>query len=87
MRGPWGLAALVLVLVLAAACRKPGGAVTQADAGPAASVSAGPDAGLQLTLSKVDGFLAYERLLRGDGAPSAREVRRLSQGVDGGARA
>ncbi|MGZ3446096.1 MAG: hypothetical protein ACXWLG_11775 [Myxococcaceae bacterium] len=87
MRGPWGLAALVLMLVLAAACRKPGGAVTQADAGPAASVTPGPDAGLQLTLSKVDGFLAYERLLRGDGAPSAREVRRLSQGVDGGARA
>ncbi|MGZ6133836.1 MAG: hypothetical protein ACXWK9_05225, partial [Myxococcaceae bacterium] len=71
MRGPWRLAALVLMLVLGASCRKPRGAVAEVDAGLAASVTPGPDAGLQLTLSKVDGFLAYERLLRGDGAPSA----------------
>lgn len=85
MRGPWELAAVVLVL--AASCRKPGTAGPDVDAGPAVTVAPGPDAGLQLTLSKVDSFLSYERLLRGDGAPSAREVRRLSQGVDGGARA
>lgn len=85
MRGPWTLTAVVLVL--AAACRKPVGAVSEVDAGAPAMTAAGADAGLQLTLPKVDGFLAYERLLRGDGAPSAREVRRLSQAVDGGARA
>ena len=87
MRGPWGVAAVVLVLVLAPSCGRPRSDTREVDAGPAVAVAPGPDAGLQLTLSKVDGFLAYERLLRGAGAPSAREVRRLSQGVDGGARA
>lgn len=87
MRGPRGLAALVLMLLFTASCRKPRGALTELDAGLATPVTQGPDAGLQLTLSKLDGFLAYERLLRGDGAPSAREVRRLSQVADGGARA
>lgn len=86
MRGPWTLAAVVLGLA-AASCRKPLGAAPDGDAGPAAVAAPGPDAGLQLTLSKLDAFLAYARLLRGDGAPSAREVRRLSQAVDGGARA
>jgi len=85
MRGLWALAAVVLVL--AAACRRPLGTGPEVDAGLAVAAAPGPDAGLALTLSKVDGFLAYERLLRGDGAPSAREVRRLAQGVDGGARA
>jgi len=75
------------MLVLAPSCRKPGTGGPEFDGGLAVAVAARPDAGLQLTLSKVDGFLAYERLLRGDGAPSAREVRRLSQGVDGGGRA
>lgn len=85
MRGPWGLAAVVLVL--AASCRKPRTPGSDVDAGPAVAVAPAPDAGLRLTVGKLDGFLAYERLLRGDGALSAREVRRLSQGVDGGARA
>jgi hypothetical protein len=87
MRGPWTLTAVVLLVLLAAACRRPLGAAPEVDAGPPAVVGPGADAGLQLTASKVDGFLAYERLLRGDGAPSAREVRRLSQAADGGARA
>lgn len=85
MRGPWSLAAVLLVL--GASCRQPAGSVPEVDAGRGLVVAAGPDAGLALTLSKLDAFLAYERLLRGDGAPSAREVRRLSQAADGGARA
>jgi len=76
---------MAFLCVAAAACRRPPGAGTPVDAGlPAA---AAPDAGLQLTLSKLDGFLAYERLLRGEPVPSAREVRRLSQAADGGVRA
>src|SRR5215472_15922145 len=83
MRGPWLL--MAFLCVAAAACRRPPGTGTPVDAGlPAA---AAPDAGLQLTLSKLDGFLAYERLLRGEPVPSAREVRRLSQAADGGVRA
>jgi len=85
MRGP-SLAAAFLFLA-AASCRRPQTLERTPDAGPAATVVSGPDAGLQLTLAKLDGFLAYERLLRGEPAPSSREVRRLSQLADGGARA
>ena len=85
MRGP-SLAAALLLLA-AASCRRPQTPERTPDAGPAATVVSGPDAGLQLTLAKLDGFLAYERLLRGEPAPSSREVRRLSQLADGGARA
>lgn len=85
MRGPWLVAAVVLLV--AASCRRPPARESVADSGPGLAVAQGPDAGLQLTLSKLDGFLAYERMLRGEPAPSAREVRRLSQLADGGARA
>jgi hypothetical protein len=76
---------MAFICVAAASCRRPSSAGTSFDAGPVAA--AAPDAGLQLTLSKLDGFLAYERLLRGEPVPSAREVRRLSQAADGGVRA
>lgn len=85
MRGRSLLAALLALL--AGGCRRPRTPAPVADAGPVAVVAARPDAGLQLTVGKLDGFLAYERLLRGEPAPSAREVRRLSQTADGGARA
>ena len=84
MRGPWVVA--TFLLLVAASCQRSPGRVAEADAGPLATVAPAPDAGLQLTLSKLDGFLAYERMLRGESAPSAREVRRLSQVVDGGTR-
>ena len=80
----WFLASLA---VLAIGCRKTLVQDAGVAAGQAAVPSAQPDAGLELTLSKLDGFLAYERLLRGEGVPSTREVRRLSQAVDGGGRA
>jgi len=77
----------VLFFLATAACRKPPARDAGVDAGQAAAaVAEPPDAGLELSLSKLDGFLAYERLLRGEGAPSAREVRRLSQAADGGGR-
>jgi hypothetical protein len=86
MRGPW--CATVAVLVLAAgACRRSTPQPSAPDAGPVGAAPRGPaDAGLELTVAKLDGFLAYERLLRGESAPSAREVRRLSQAADGGER-
>ncbi|HEY1904903.1 MAG TPA: hypothetical protein VGG91_02615 [Myxococcaceae bacterium] len=86
MRGPSWLMAVLFVLLLAS-CRRsePRGPV--ADAGPAPALLPVPDAGLALTAGKLDGFLAYERLLRGEPTPSAREVRRLSQAADGGAKA
>ncbi|HVP62321.1 MAG TPA: hypothetical protein VMT11_17315 [Myxococcaceae bacterium] len=87
MRGPSVVAAVLLVLVGATSCRRRESARPAADAGPVAAVTSGPDAGLELSVAKLDGFLAYERLLRGEPAPSSREVRRLSQAVDGGARA
>jgi hypothetical protein len=76
---------MAFICVGVASCRRPPSAGIPVDAGPVAA--AAPDAGLQLTLSKLDGFLAYERLLRAEPAPSAREVRRLSQAADGGVRA
>ena len=57
------------------------------DAGPIAIAPPAPDAGLELTVAKLDGFLAYERLLRGEPGPSARQVQRLAQAADGGERA
>ena len=87
MRGPWCVTVALLVLA-AGACRRSTPQPAAPDAGPAAAASGGPaDAGLQLTVAKLDGFLAYERLLRGESVPSAREVRRLSQAADGGERA
>src|SRR5262249_5634326 len=80
----WFLASLTLLTI---GCRKTLVQDAGVDAGQAALPSARPDAGLELTLSKLDGFLSYERLLRGEGAPSTREVRRLSQAADGGGRA
>jgi hypothetical protein len=78
--------AAVFVLLLAS-CRRSEPRAPVADAGPAAALSPVPDAGLALSGAKLDGFLAYERLLRGEQTPSAREVRRLSQAPDGGAKA
>jgi len=46
-----------------------------------------PDAGLTLTLPKLDAFLAYERALRSDAGPSAVELRRLSRTLDAGSAA
>ena len=46
-----------------------------------------PDAGLTLTLPKLDAFLAYERALRSDAGPSAAELRRLSRTLDAGSAA
>jgi hypothetical protein len=87
MRGPWCVTVALLVLA-AGACRRNASQPPAPDAGPAAAAPGGPaDAGLRLTVAKLDGFLAYERLLRGESAPSAREVRRLSQAADGGERA
>lgn len=86
MRGPWLMAA-ALFLVAVTSCRRTPVPGPVADAGPVPAVASGPDAGLRLTLGKLDGFLAYERLLRSDPAPSSREVKRLSQAADGGARA
>jgi len=87
MRGPSLVVAVLLVLVGATSCRRTERPERPADAGPVAAVPSGPDAGLELSVAKLDGFLAYERLLRGEPAPSSREVRRLSQAADGGARA
>jgi hypothetical protein len=87
MRGPWCVTVALLVLA-AGACRRSTPQPSAPDAGPVAATPRGPaDAGLELTVAKLDGFLAYERLLRGESAPSAREVRRLSQAADGGERA
>jgi hypothetical protein len=86
MRGPSRLMAVLFVLLLAS-CRRSVPREPVADAGPAATLPPAPDAGLVLTDAKLDGFLAYERLLRGEQTPSAREVRRLSQAPDGGAKA
>ena len=85
MRGPWSATAALLVL-MAGACRRPGPAGPSPDAGAAATALPSPDAGLELTLAKLDGFLAYERLLRGEPAPSVRQIQRLSQATDGGGR-
>jgi hypothetical protein len=74
----------VMIVLLLASCRR---SEPVMDAGPVAALPPVPDAGLALTAGKLDGFLAYERLLRGEPTPSAREVRRLSQAADGGAKA
>ena len=86
MRGPWWLSAALFVLLLAF-CRRSQPQAPAADAGQVTALPAVPDAGVALTVAKLDGFLAYERLLRGEPSPSAREVRRLSQAADGGSRA
>ena len=67
----WFLASLVLLTI---GCRKTPIRDAGMDGGQAAAPSAQPDAGLELTLSKLDGFLAYQRLLRGEGTPSTREI-------------
>jgi hypothetical protein len=85
MRGPWAVTAAVLLLA-SGACRRTGPREPMSDAGTASAPLAAPDAGLELTVAKLDGFLAYERLLRGEPAPSVRQVQRLSQAVDGGER-
>jgi hypothetical protein len=77
----------VMLVLLLASCRRSEPRETVMDAGPVATLPPVPDAGLALTAGKLDGFLAYERLLRGEPTPSAREVRRLSQAADGGAKA
>jgi hypothetical protein len=87
MHGPSLLVVAALLILGTTACRRTEPGQPAADAGPVAAVPPGPDAGLQLSVAKLDGFLAYERLLRGEPAPSSREVRRLSQAADGGARA
>ena len=87
MPGPSVVVAVLLVLLGATSCRRREHAPPAADAGPVAAAASGPDAGLELSVVKLDGFLAYERLLRGEPALSSREVRRLSQAADGGARA
>ncbi len=84
MRRPWSLA--LFLIFTAATCRKPPRPDTRMDAGPVTSLHQQPDAGLDLTLSMLDGFLAYERVLRGEAPRSPRDVRRLSQATDGGAR-
>jgi len=86
MRGPWTVTAALMVL-MTGACRRRESRAPAADAGPAATALSGPDAGVELTLPKLDGFLAYERLLRGEPAPSVRQIQRLSQATDGGDRA
>jgi len=86
MRGPSRLMAVLSVLLLVS-CRRSEPREPVADAGRTAALPPIPDAGLALTAGKLDGFLAYERLLRGEQTPSAREVRRLSQAADGGAKA
>jgi hypothetical protein len=87
MHGPWCVTVALLVLA-AGACRRSTPQPSGPDAGPVAAAPRGPaDAGLELTVAKLDAFLAYERLLRGESAPSAREVRRLAQAADGGERA
>ncbi|HET9038419.1 MAG TPA: hypothetical protein VFN45_19540 [Myxococcaceae bacterium] len=80
-------AALLILVLGLASCRRTAPQPAVEDAGPVALAPPGPDAGLVLTPEKLDGFLAYERLLRGESAPSAREVRRLAQAADGGERA
>jgi len=86
MRGPWWLSAALLVILLAS-CRRNQPHAPVADAGPVTALPPVPDAGVALTVAKLDGFLAYERLLRAEPSPSAREVRRLSQAADGGSKA
>jgi hypothetical protein len=86
MRGP-SLVAVALLVLGATSCRRTEPREPAADGGPVAADPSRPDAGLQLSVAKLDGFLAYERMLRGAPAPSAREVRRLSQAVDGGTQA
>jgi len=76
-----------LLLPALAACRPSPPPPGEPDAGPPRIVASRADAGLQLTSTKLDRFLAYERLLRAEPAPSAREVRRLALATDGGARA
>jgi hypothetical protein len=86
MRGPWSVTAALLVLS-AGACHRSDSRAPASDAGAVATAAPGPDAGLELTLPKLDGFLAYERLLRGEPVPSVRQIQRLSQATDGGGRA
>jgi hypothetical protein len=86
MRGPWSVTAALLVL-MTGACRRTGPRELVPDAGAPATATSAPDAGLELTPAKLDGFLAYERLLRGEPAPSVRQIQRLSQATDGGDRA
>ena len=75
---------LAILLLIVISCRKAPGPAPSYDAGPS-TVRAGPsDAGPQLTLSKLDAFIAYERLLRGEAALSPGEIRRLAQATDGG---
>ena len=85
MRGPWSVTAALLV-VMAGACHQTRPPEAAPDAGTLATALPTPDAGLELTLAKLDGFLAYERLLRGEPAPSVRQIQRLSQATDGGGR-
>ncbi|HET9158549.1 MAG TPA: hypothetical protein VFN91_17870 [Myxococcaceae bacterium] len=86
MRASRWLSAALIVVPLTS-CRRSEPRAPVADAGPVATLPQVPDAGITLTVAKLDAFLAYERLLRGEPSPSAREVRRLSQAADGGARA
>ena len=86
MRGPWSVTAALLVL-MTGACRRTEPRQPVPDSGAAVTATSGPDAGLELTLAKLDGFLAYERRLRGEPAPSVRQIQRLSQATDGGDRA
>ena len=83
MRGPSRVTVALLALLLAC-CQKRAPEAPVEDAGTVALAPPGPDAGLQLTVEKLEGFLAYARLLRAEPVPSAREVRRLSQAADGG---
>jgi hypothetical protein len=86
MRGPWSVTAAVLVLVTGA-CHRGAPQEPAQDGGTVATAPPVPDAGLELTVAKLDGFLAYERLLRAEPTPSVRQIQRLSQAADGGGRA
>lgn len=74
---------LLALAFLAAACHGRAVAPTPDGGIVAARPSVAPDAGLVLTLSKVDTFLNYERAIRAD-APSASELRRISRTLDAG---
>ena len=76
---------LLWLALLGAACQGRPGLQTP-DAGTVAERAAetAADAGLILTLPKLDAFLAYERALRADSPPSASDLRRISRTLDGG---
>jgi hypothetical protein len=86
MRGPCSVTVALMVLATGA-CQRSEPRTPAPDAGLASTTASGPDAGLELTLPKLDGFLAYERLLRNEPTPSVRQIQRLSQATDGGERA